>query len=244
MARVTRLARTSAREQGDDDRADVLLTDALRVFDWAEDVVGAAQALDDLGWIALYRNDYARAEKLHGENLARFRAIGDVDGVNDELGNLGLAALKWGDGRHAGPLRAEARRSARDQRSTGPRRRTAKPRLGGAARSRSPARTGPLLGGTRNLSRRHRSAEHPANPPSHRRRRRSARPGNGADRPNRPRDGLGRSERQAPARLSSQGTGRPGNRQRMVRGGRPISEAVAASRDACGDLNSPAYRPR
>jgi DNA-binding CsgD family transcriptional regulator/tetratricopeptide (TPR) repeat protein len=118
-ARALRMAGKLAREQGDYDRADALLGEARRLFERIDDVLGSALALDDLGIVALYRLDYARAEELHEESVARFRAVGNEHEVYEGLANLGMVALEQGDRERARDLFKQSlagRRAVGDER--------------------------------------------------------------------------------------------------------------------------------
>jgi tetratricopeptide (TPR) repeat protein len=97
-----------ATEQGDYERAAVLLENALSAARSAGDATVVTLALTDLGNIARQQGAYGRATNFHAEALALRRENGDQRGVAVSLGNLGLAALHQGEYGRAEELLAEA----------------------------------------------------------------------------------------------------------------------------------------
>ena len=94
VARARREAGALAREMGDYDDAEALLSESLRLHRFVGDGTGAALALNGLGLIALYRGHSAQALAMLTESLSLFRGLQSSYGIGEVLGNLGLAALE------------------------------------------------------------------------------------------------------------------------------------------------------
>ena len=110
-----------AESQADIEPATACHERALAIWRAAGDRVGCAQALTNLGIIALHdRADPAAARDRFGEALRLYREVGDEAGVVPVLGNLGDAELAAGDFDAAAALFAQSLAAARrigDQRS-------------------------------------------------------------------------------------------------------------------------------
>lgn len=118
-ARTLVLAGKIAREQTDYGHGESLISEAIGLYRRLYDVAGIATALNDLGILAMYRCEYAKATPLLEESLALFEGAGDEFGMNEAFGNLGLVALEQGDGERAEALFArslDGRRALGDRR--------------------------------------------------------------------------------------------------------------------------------
>jgi predicted ATPase/DNA-binding NarL/FixJ family response regulator len=67
-----------------------------------------AKALNEAGWISLWRGDYERAVTLLEEGLALLKELGDKPGVAASLFHLGQTVIHQGDQARAEALREEA----------------------------------------------------------------------------------------------------------------------------------------
>ncbi|MCC6627690.1 MAG: helix-turn-helix domain-containing protein [Chloroflexi bacterium] len=81
---------------GDTARAGVPLTEALALFQAADDAPGAAATLHQLGVAARLRGEYESATHLLGEALVRFRALDDHHGMAWALHELAIATRNLG----------------------------------------------------------------------------------------------------------------------------------------------------
>jgi hypothetical protein len=61
------------------------------------DQVGIANALNGLGTVAYWEDDYSAAWAFHQEALAIRRQLADRRGIASSLNNLGLVARRWAD---------------------------------------------------------------------------------------------------------------------------------------------------
>ena len=86
-----------AREQGDLERAEARLDEALGLLRTLGDAAGEALALGQLGVIAYDRGDFPRSAARHEESLRLRRELGDTTGVAGTLTNLGEVARHRGD---------------------------------------------------------------------------------------------------------------------------------------------------
>jgi non-specific serine/threonine protein kinase len=86
-----------AREQGDYPLARKLLQEALEATVAAGARWGSANALRDLGVVALYEADYAEARDLFEQSLAICLEIGQEWGIAYALASLGTVELRAGD---------------------------------------------------------------------------------------------------------------------------------------------------
>jgi adenylate cyclase len=84
-------AGTLANQQGDPARARALYEESLAIRRELNDQPGIAVMLNNLGMVALFREEFAAAEPLFAESLALFRQIGDRWAAGQLLNNLGLA---------------------------------------------------------------------------------------------------------------------------------------------------------
>jgi predicted ATPase/class 3 adenylate cyclase len=83
-----------AEAQGDIESATHFHERAIALWQAANDRLGQARALENLGIIALHdRGEVARARELHERALTFYRAIGDRQGIGSSLKNLGDVAL-------------------------------------------------------------------------------------------------------------------------------------------------------
>ena len=101
-------------ESGDLDGGERLLMDALPLLTAVEDPDLRALTLINLGWLAIMRNEDARAEEALTESLALFREIGERRTTPYALNLLGLLAWRRGDRARASSLLAEGTRLSRD----------------------------------------------------------------------------------------------------------------------------------
>ncbi|MCC6792568.1 MAG: tetratricopeptide repeat protein [Thermomicrobiales bacterium] len=83
--------------QGDTERSDALIAEALELYRSVDDQRGVAIALDGLGLLATKRGDYDRAASLHEEALAIHRASGERRGMATSINNLGSIACLQDD---------------------------------------------------------------------------------------------------------------------------------------------------
>lgn len=96
-ARVVYCAGSLARAQGDANTAETHACRALAMFRQLGDAEGESWALNDLGTIAAYRQDYDQAIVLFEASLAVKRALGCWWDVARTLVNLGEIAWRRGD---------------------------------------------------------------------------------------------------------------------------------------------------
>jgi predicted ATPase/DNA-binding SARP family transcriptional activator len=101
-------AGTLAWRQGDNERAQALLEDALDIHRTLGDQRGMAHALHYLGAVAHHRGDFAAAARLYQESLVLRRALDDRSNTAALLNNLGLAVLALGDAERAEALLQES----------------------------------------------------------------------------------------------------------------------------------------
>ena len=86
-----------AQEQGDFDRAEELLTEALAdAWDGGNRAL-VSEILEDLGFNAVYRANYVRADALYAEALDLARAVGSPVAIAARLGSMSLGRLLLGD---------------------------------------------------------------------------------------------------------------------------------------------------
>ncbi|HEY4024985.1 MAG TPA: tetratricopeptide repeat protein, partial [Candidatus Dormibacteraeota bacterium] len=81
---------------------------SLALYRALDDRDGIARVLNNLGMVALDRNDNHAAIALHEESLLSFRSLGDDHGIAMCLANLAYGAMELGDLRHAAAMLAEA----------------------------------------------------------------------------------------------------------------------------------------
>ena len=88
--------------EGDYERATALFEEKKSELTWRRGAKGdLADSNDNLGWVALFSGNLARAKSLHEESLALFHELGDKRGTSDCLQGLACAAGAEGE-----PLRA------------------------------------------------------------------------------------------------------------------------------------------
>jgi predicted ATPase/transcriptional regulator with XRE-family HTH domain len=103
-ARALTSASFLASEQGDNERAAILLEESLALRRALGDKPGIADSLSDLGWLAFWQGDGRRAATLLEEGLALQRALGDRRSVANSLITLGWIVCQRGEHARAGPL--------------------------------------------------------------------------------------------------------------------------------------------
>jgi predicted ATPase len=82
---------------GDQTQAALRLEQSIALYQEAEDMLGAARALNTLGGVAYDRGDLHGAVTLYEQSLAQSRAAGNLGEVARALGNLGEAYYHLGD---------------------------------------------------------------------------------------------------------------------------------------------------
>jgi tetratricopeptide (TPR) repeat protein len=82
--------------EGDHDRCESALQEAIAVFSASGNDLEATFTLHMRGYFALARRDYSEARALIGDALARSRQAGDAGGVVIGTGNLGSVAREEG----------------------------------------------------------------------------------------------------------------------------------------------------
>jgi hypothetical protein len=83
-------------------RSESLLEDALTLRRAIHDVTGAGSTLNNLGLVAEAQGNYERARRLHEENVAVDRALGNMGGTATGLINLGNSLAQLGETRSGG----------------------------------------------------------------------------------------------------------------------------------------------
>jgi predicted ATPase/class 3 adenylate cyclase/Tfp pilus assembly protein PilF len=94
--------------QGDLERSETLIAEALALYRAAGDQRGTAIALDGLGLLATKRGEYDRAAAMHEEALTIHRASGEKRGMATSINNLGTIACLQDDPAQATALFEEA----------------------------------------------------------------------------------------------------------------------------------------
>jgi predicted ATPase/DNA-binding CsgD family transcriptional regulator len=85
-----------AREQGDYAVASTLFEDSLAIYRALGDGWGVANALSNLGGVAVFRGEHDLAEEILQESLALWREVGDRWGIAIALGIFGRLARRQG----------------------------------------------------------------------------------------------------------------------------------------------------
>jgi tetratricopeptide (TPR) repeat protein len=96
-AAASRQAGHLANWQADQERAELLAGESLRLYRELDDANGAAQALGVLGLVARDRGEYAVAADLHARSLALFRQTGDAAGGARAMQDLGVELFLQGE---------------------------------------------------------------------------------------------------------------------------------------------------
>ena len=97
-----------AQEQGDFDRAEVLLNQALTDAGDGGDRALVSEILEDLGYNAVYRADYVRADARYAEALDVARSVGSPVAIAARLGSMSLGRLLLGNVAEATALIGES----------------------------------------------------------------------------------------------------------------------------------------
>jgi predicted ATPase/DNA-binding CsgD family transcriptional regulator/transcriptional regulator with XRE-family HTH domain len=109
------VAASLASWQGDYDRADVLLSDALAAFESVGDQHGIADTLRAQARMEMAAGNYLRADQLGRESAAIFRRLGDVNGLMRAFSNMGWNTIGLRELERGRALLAEALELAQEQ---------------------------------------------------------------------------------------------------------------------------------
>jgi tetratricopeptide (TPR) repeat protein len=97
-----------ARELGDLDESQQLLSDALTLFRSSGDEVGSLHTVSNLAWIAMYRGEYETSHSLQEEILRIARASGDAHLLAETLTDVAIGLAAIGEYRLADALAEES----------------------------------------------------------------------------------------------------------------------------------------
>jgi|SRR5579859_1567175 len=106
-------------EQGDGERARVLLEEALSLYREIADQRGIATLLNALGLVVQGQEEYVAAESFFAESMTHWQTLQDKPGLSLALGNLGLLAHDQGDLERAERLYKESLALTRELGDTG-----------------------------------------------------------------------------------------------------------------------------
>jgi predicted ATPase/class 3 adenylate cyclase len=102
------LGEAVARQRGDYELAEELLTESLALHREARDIRGVAWSLGSLANVSSDRGNYKQAKKLYEEGLALSRELDGAELLGDYLINLGYESLLEGEPERATTLNEEA----------------------------------------------------------------------------------------------------------------------------------------